>query len=666
MQSHLQSLIAQLAAHPHAALAAVFAAAALEALAVVGTFIPGSTVVFAGGALVALGALDPWLAAGAAVAGAVLGDGLSYWLGRRYHERIALLWPLRSHPDILARGRAYFAERGGRSVFLGRFLPPVRAIVPVVAGMSDMPARRFFAMNALSAVAWAAAHLVPGMLFGASLGLAGAVSSRLIVLILAVAAFLWLSARVARFVIGYGWPRLRRLRHGIVRAARRRNGLPARIALSLLDPSRKESPALLAGALLLGAAAWLFLGILEDVASGDPLVQADRSVYAILQGLRTGWGDTLMVAVTELGGAAVTFAVVAAGAAALAITRRWRTLAYWLSGAGFAEVLVQLLKLTLGRHRPVEALYNGNEAFSFPSGHATMSIVVYGFLAFLLARGRPPATRIIVSVTTAAAIAAIAFSRLYLGAHWFSDVAAGMSLGLAWVALLAIAYTHHVREERLPAAWLLGGGAAALIAIGVPYTASHLSSDLERYAYRAKVRVLSAAGWRAEGWRRLPAYRAELAGEREEPLSVQWAGTGEAIAASLAREGWKRPPPWRSKAALLWLVPSTTIGELPVLPKLDRGEPPRLTFIRRVDARTRYVLRLWPARYALADGDPAPLWVGMATVEHLRNFAGLSLAGTAPDFDAPLRVLDAGAGADGVAVAMRGTSDRSVVLLQSR
>ena len=85
---------------------------------------------FAGGVLVGLKALDPWLAAAAAVVGAILGDGASYWLGRHYRARIRAMWPLRQHPGLLARGQAYFERNGGKSVFLGRFLGPVRAIVP--------------------------------------------------------------------------------------------------------------------------------------------------------------------------------------------------------------------------------------------------------------------------------------------------------------------------------------------------------------------------------------------------------------------------------------------------------------------------------------------------------------------------------------------------------
>ena len=156
MEAHLQALVDYFSAHPQLALAAVFGAALLEAVAVIGTVIPGSSIVFVGGMLVGLRVLDPAWTAVAAVGGAITGDGISFWLGHRYRETLRTMWPLKSHPALFDRGQAYFVRRGGRSVFFARFLGPLRAIVPVIAGMSDMPAPRFYLINVLSAFAWAA------------------------------------------------------------------------------------------------------------------------------------------------------------------------------------------------------------------------------------------------------------------------------------------------------------------------------------------------------------------------------------------------------------------------------------------------------------------------------------------------------------------------------
>src|SRR5437867_2347079 len=146
--------------------------------------------------------------------------------------------------------------------------------------------------------------------------------------------------------------------------------------LRLLDPERREPIALLISATLLVAGAWLFLGVVEDVVTQDALLDVDRSIYDSLQALRTGWGDDVMVSITELGGATVLIPVAAAVAFCLAITRRWHTLAYWISAVAFAEILVWSLKYALGRARP-ETAYARIDEFAFPSGHAALSLVVY-------------------------------------------------------------------------------------------------------------------------------------------------------------------------------------------------------------------------------------------------------------------------------------------------
>ena len=636
MHSHLEALISALAAHPGAALAAIFAAATLEAVAVIGTVVPGSTVVFAGGVLVGLGVLDLRWAFAVAVCGAILGDGVSYWLGYRHHDKLRRMWPLKGRTALLDRGQAYFAANGRKSVFVARFLGPLRAIVPVAAGIAGMPARDFYVANVLSALAWAGAHLLPGLLFGASLQLAGAVSSRLLVLIVLIAALLWASSRLTRFAFHHGWPRILALRDRMVRQARERPGLLSRAVLAFFDPQRPESPALLGSAAALIGGAWLFLGVLEDVVSNDPLVQLDRTVYELLQGLRTAWGDSVMVAITDLGGAVATIGVIAAVALFLALKRRWRTIGYWLAAAAFAEGLVWVLKETIGRARPA-AVYAGHEQFSFPSGHAALAIVVYGFLAFLLARGKGAAAKAAIAFAAAAAIGLVSFSRLYLGAHWLSDVAASLAFGLAWVALLAIAYTHHVRNEPLPALQLAATAAIALALVGGVYVHDRHAADVERYAYRPVRHVVPLAGWQAGGWRALPAARSELSGEAEEPFSVQWAATAAQVSSTLAAAGWQPSASWTAKAALLWLLPKPDIRELPVLPKLDRGKPARITSVKPQGPDRRLVVRLWLSSELVGE---RPLWRGTVTLERLRHPGGLvTLSRTEADFAAPVAIL---------------------------
>jgi membrane protein DedA with SNARE-associated domain/membrane-associated phospholipid phosphatase len=664
VEGQLQSLIGFFSAHPDYALAAVFAAAFLESLAFVGTIIPGSSIVFVGGVLVGLRVLEPWPVGAFAIAGAVLGDGISFWLGHRYVDAIRDVWPIRRYPNLLARGQAYFAANGGRSVFLGRFIGPVRAIVPIVAGMSAMSARHFYAMNVLSAFAWAAAHLLPGMLFGASLELAGAVSSRLLALVAVLVVGLWIITQLTRLAIRFGWPVIKRLLERMYMRASTATSPFVRALTALVDPSRRESMSLLISAGLLVAGAWLFLAVAEDVVTNDPLVDVDRSVYLSLQGLRTRWGDDVMVTVTQLGSAYVMIPLVVAVGVWFAITRRLRTLLYWVAAATFAEVLVWVLKVALGRARPPTA-YAAIDEYSFPSGHAALGMVVFGFLAFLLGHGKPGWQQTAYALFAAGIAVLVAFSRLYLGAHWISDVIASFGLGIAWIALLGIAYIHHVRERPIRGTPVLLIVLATLTFVGGSYAGNHHERDLARYAKPETMRTLRVDAWKRGDWRSLPDARAEIGGEREEPFSVQWIATRDDIAQRLFAVGWERPARWRSAATLLWLLPSTPIGQLPVLPKLDQGQPPALTLIRPIDARRRVVIRLWHVADAIEDAPSqrVPLWTGIVTIEQTRSQWGLiAVARTTPETPAPEQVLANALQGEHVAVETRSSTDRDVLL----
>lgn len=598
--------------------------------------------------------------------GAILGDGFSFWLGHRYHERLRTVWPLKAHPELLARGQAYFAGHGGMSVFLGRFLGPVRAIVPVVAGMSDMPALRFAMVNVLSAIAWSAAHLLPGALFGASLQLAGAVSSRLLILLAGMVAVAGLVTVLMRLAYRSAWPIVRRQRDRIVAWARPRTDVVSRVALSLLDPARPESLALLFAAVMLLGGAWLFFGVLEDVVTHDPLAQFDSTVFTVLQKLRTGWVDDLMIAATELGSAMVAIAVIAAVSAVLGLKRCWRTLAYWLTAVGFAQALVWILKITLERARPV-AMYDGADRFSFPSGHVASSIVLYGFLAFLLTREKEAAFRWIITLLATGLVGLIGFSRLYLGAHWLSDVLASLGLGTGWVALLSIAYLQHVRTERLPARVLSFTAFGTLVLAGTAVIATHHAADAARYAPRRSASSDLMADWQVDGWRNVPARRTEVDGDHEEPLSVQWAGTADQIVQALEAGGWHRPPPWTMRTTLLWLLPSASLEQLPVLAKFHRGESPAMSFERELDPSHRLVIRLWPTSYqvAAANDRPAALWIGMVTLERLSHPAGMvTMATTDQDFGTPAAQLAQTLRTQGLHVDIKDNGTTAVLLVR--
>lgn len=164
MASLIDGLIAFVSAHAWLGYLTLFLAALLEAVPVLGSVVPGSTIILALSALVPGGDLRlPWVLA-AAVAGAMLGDGSAFWLGHRAQRKILSSWPLANYPRVVAQSEAFFLRWGTLAVFFARFVPPVRAFVPITAGALGMPPLRFYAVNVAAILLWAPAHVLPGVL----------------------------------------------------------------------------------------------------------------------------------------------------------------------------------------------------------------------------------------------------------------------------------------------------------------------------------------------------------------------------------------------------------------------------------------------------------------------------------------------------------------------
>ncbi|MGD0142435.1 MAG: DedA family protein, partial [Rhizomicrobium sp.] len=126
---------------------------------------PGTTILVLAGTLVSWpfnphGVLNVWPVLAGAILGAVIGDTISYMLGQRFGHLLEKHWFFVRHPEILARGYGFFARFGTVSVFVGRFFGPVRAAIPLVAGIMGMPTRKFWIANIASAFIWAPALLL--------------------------------------------------------------------------------------------------------------------------------------------------------------------------------------------------------------------------------------------------------------------------------------------------------------------------------------------------------------------------------------------------------------------------------------------------------------------------------------------------------------------------
>jgi len=187
----IQSLLDWITDNPHWSGLIIFLIAACESLVLIGVIVPGVVLMLGVGTLVGLNILDLWSCLLWAATGAIVGDGFSYWLGYHYHKQLQHIWPLSRYPALIPQGEVFFKKHGRKSVFLGRFIGPIRAVIPAVAGIMEMPKAQFYTVNVLSAILWAPVVILPGALFGASLTTATQTYLRAIIIILLLAVIFW-------------------------------------------------------------------------------------------------------------------------------------------------------------------------------------------------------------------------------------------------------------------------------------------------------------------------------------------------------------------------------------------------------------------------------------------------------------------------------------------
>ncbi len=367
--------------------------AAAESAAFVGLAVPGETAMLLGGFLAFQGRVNLGVVMAAGAIGAVVGDSIGYEIGRVFGEPLKRSrLGRRVGQDRWAKGEAYLRAKGGRAVFLGRFVGVLRALVPALAGMSRMPYRTFLPWNAAGGLIWAPGFVLLGYLAGGSYRQVERVAGRASLLLLALVVVVGAVALTARWV------------------ARHPDGLRAAVDRQLNRP-------------------WVVrLGM-----------RYQRQLVFLAERLRPGGalGLSLTVSVLALVGAGWAFGAVLQDVLAGAWRPLWLLAGVYLGAWALASIVEDLTH----RARPSAAQAIGHwTGYAFPSGHTTKAAAVYGMLAALLASAIPHWGRKVVVWTTAVLIAGlVGLAELYLGALWLTDVLGALTLGAVWLFLLLTA-----------------------------------------------------------------------------------------------------------------------------------------------------------------------------------------------------------------------------------
>ncbi|MCB1762110.1 MAG: VTT domain-containing protein [Gammaproteobacteria bacterium] len=619
MTELFQQLLGWVELHPYWAGALIFTISMAESLAIIGLLVPGVAIMFGIGAMIGAGSIDFGSTMALAVTGAVVGDGVSFWLGRLYREQLPGIWPFRRYPESLGRGITFFERYGGKSVAIGRFFGPVRAVIPLVAGMLGMPPWRFLLANVLSALAWAPAYLLPGMVFGTSLKLASEVAVRLVIVILLLVFIVWFIVWLVHYIFLLLHPRAARLLQELLNWGHRHPMFEG-IASALADPGHPEARGLSVLASLLFITAALFALITGWSLNPTSQSGINYTLLESLQSLRTPWADHLMIFITglaDLQSIALFFALVLTY---LIWRRDRRTALYWLAAGAFALLTAPLLKYGLRIPRP-EAMAQSIGSYAFPSGHTLAAMVIYGFFSVLIARSITPRWRWIPYSAAGLIIGSVAVSRLYLGVHWLSDVLGSITLGLAWVSALGIAHNRHTTATQ-KRGMLIFIGISSLVTVLVIQALSTHTANYHRYTPEHPVSEMAESKWWQQEWRSLPFWRQDTRQRLNQQLNVQYAGALAGFASAMSAAGWQKSDPLSWKTMVKLLSPALPLSELPVFPQVHEGSHESLRLIKTLPSGRRLIVRLWPAYIELTP-DRKRLWIGL--VEEQRKLEIFSL-----------------------------------------
>jgi undecaprenyl-diphosphatase len=436
----LDSITTWLAANPSWLSVAIFLVSFTECLAIAGIIVPGTVVLFAVAALAGSGVLPLQEVLLLGFLGGLLGDGVSYFIGRYFHQNIRRLPGLRHHPEWIGGAETYFQRYGIASLLVGRFIGPLRPMLPMVAGMFDMPLPRFIAVSIVAAAGWSMVYLIPG----------------------------WAAGAAVRLPLPEGfWPQ----------TAVVAGGLAVLLGLSIqasLRNKRYATPLI----------ALTSLTLLLAVFIGWPyLPQFDQGLMTLVQEHRSDVAQTFVVIVTRLGDFRTQFAAGALLVAALAIARQWRHLLFAAGATVGAALCNGAMKMLFARARP-EVLLDPLTTYSMPSGHSSAAFALFMSLAVLAGRGQPTRLRLTWLLLGCIPAASIAMSRVYLGVHWPTDVLAGMLLAFFTCATSLAIVQRHTSLPAMPIRvwWLVLPLLLALFAI---CGALELPHALARYQYEA-------------------------------------------------------------------------------------------------------------------------------------------------------------------------------------
>ena len=608
IHQYVQPVLDYFSHHKTIGLVATFFIAFLEALPIIGTIVPGSVTMTLIGVLVGTQVLPGYLTFALACCGAYCGDWIGFVFGFYFQDRVAQIWPFNKNPKWLKAGRVFFDKHGVTSVIVGRFFGPIRSTVPMIAGILNMPWIQFFFAAMPAALIWALLYMGPGIILGhVALELSPATTTKILVYGVLSIVFIWFIF----WVIERFFAQISRTVHRIFDALWQAlgKGKHARHFIYLIENQQDKNDARPLSYLFISLLLFLtFSGLFGFIYHGGTHNSFNFAVNYLMQGVRQPGLQTFFILLTNVGKTPITFIMATLLACLLLIKKEWEMAICIVAAAVSTAGLTGVFKHLTHSARP-QWIHYIKSTSSFPSGHTAMATVWYCTIAYFSALVFK--RRRFITYLSILLILLTAVSRLYLGAHWPTDVIGSLLLSTAVFTLTVIAFKRIAnRPVRLSKGYWL---ASMLMSTLLPWSIySALSLKQEQLNSRIVIRTqqFTYQNWFNHPLRYLPAYRKNRLGKMIEPLNVQWMQPIQQIEQQLTKAGFKKESSVHDLKSGLANLARTPQNRLPMIAKLYQNTPPVLLMVKKTNTPDTVIeIRLWNSHSRIILNS-IPLWIG--------------------------------------------------------
>jgi len=616
----------------------IFILAFFESFAFIGRIVPGSAAVVVGGFLVAQGTLSIGNLFLFAALGAILGSGLSFYLGWKRTINFRSGNKIFKH-DLLKKGESYLKKYGMKGVVFGRFIGWARPVIPFASGFSRSNRKIFLLWNILGGLLWAVFYLALGYFFGRAWLIVASRSVRagfflgvIISLVIVFYLLKWLLVERGKRFFKFIFSISRSVKQAIINNSdvqkfTAKHPIVFNFLRRRVDKNTLSGLPLSVIVLALLYVLFLFGGVVEDVITNDLINTADTRFANLLAVFRSPALVKIFLWITLLGKWQVILAFLIAAAIILWLMRkRLYIMPLFLSVAG-GGIFTYLGKTIFHRARPALAIYT-EKSFSFPSGHTVIAMAFYGFLTFILIRSaRRWKTKINSFFAGSLIIVSIAFSRLYLGVHYLSDVWGGLLVGALWV-IIAATFTEWLWFRKRTESVLLSRAKAVIVSALIVSAAAvfyvsfawHYNPALNLNLPSINEVIVQSALDPFSGANKQIRYTETLTGNRQEPISfIIIADNDRELVKLFEQSGWYLADNiniYSSLKAIQSAIQKKEYNTAPMTPSFwntqvhDLGfeKPTKLNSIRQ-----RHHARFWRTHFVTSFG--RQIYVGTASFD---------------------------------------------------